>query len=103
MENGCVLSAPSLHRESTDSLINSKNIFIKMLKDVGIAVPKTRETSSVYMPQDMIMAYNNNTMRNPILKRVRSTVECRFESYSGSHFFGNESRVCCGCKAGLYL
>ena len=29
-----------------------KNIFIKMLKDVGMAVPKTRETKAVYMPQD---------------------------------------------------
>ena len=41
-----------------------------MLKDVGMAVPKTRETRVVYMPQDKkIMAYNKNTMRNPILKR----------------------------------
>ena len=31
---------------------------------------------------------------------VRQTVERRFESYSGSRFFGDESRVCCGCGAG---
>ena len=30
----------------------SKNIFIKMLKDVGMIVPKRRETSAVYMQQD---------------------------------------------------
>ena len=29
----------------------SKNIFIKMLKDVGMIVPKHRETSAVYMQQ----------------------------------------------------
>ena len=47
------VSVPSLHRESTDSLIYIyiyiyiyiciKNIFL-MLKDVGMAVPKTKET-----------------------------------------------------------
>ena len=31
---------------------------------------------------------------------VRSLIECRFESYSGSHFYGNENRVCSGCRAG---
>ena len=80
------VSAPSLHIESTDSMIResvdslcrdgvytpinnngselsnvtalsplhkgSKNISIKMLKDVGMIVPKTRETSAVYMQQD---------------------------------------------------
>ena len=30
----------------------SKNISIKMLKDVGMIVPKSRETSAVYMQQD---------------------------------------------------
>ena len=30
----------------------SKNISIKMLKDVGMTVPKSRETSAVYMQQD---------------------------------------------------
>ena len=56
------VSAPSLHIESTDSMIiwhttvsiqqkktvkqGSKNI--KMLKDVGMTVPKSRETSVVY-------------------------------------------------------
>ena len=29
----------------------SKNISIKMLKDVGMIVPKSRETSAVYMQQ----------------------------------------------------
>ena len=30
----------------------SKNISIKMLKDVGMTVPESRETSAVYMQQD---------------------------------------------------
>ena len=30
----------------------SKNISIKMLKNVGMIVPKSRETSAVYMQQD---------------------------------------------------
>ena len=30
----------------------SKNISIKMLKNVGMTVPKSRETSAVYMQQD---------------------------------------------------
>ena len=34
------------------------------------------------------------------MRSVRQTVERRFESYSGSRFFGDESRVCCGCGAG---
>ena len=48
------VSVPSLHIESTDSMIlkGSKNISIKMLKDVGMTVPKSRETSAVYMQQD---------------------------------------------------
>ena len=69
----------------------SKNISIKMLKDVGITVPKSRETSAVYicsntldegsificnktedegsMQQDM-RACNNNNMRKPIIKEM---------------------------------
>ena len=40
------VSAPSLHRESTDSLILYKyeKHFQKMYRDVGMAVPKTTET-----------------------------------------------------------
>ena len=42
------VSAPSLRIESTDSMIQgSKNISTKMLKDVGITVPNSRETSAV--------------------------------------------------------
>ena len=33
-------------------LQGSKNISLKMLKDVGITVSKSRETSAVYMQQD---------------------------------------------------
>ena len=40
-------------------------IFIKMLNDVGMAVPNTRETRVVYTCHK-IMTYNNNTMWNPI-------------------------------------
>ena len=32
--------------------VKCKNISIKMLKDVGMTVPKSRETSVVYMQQD---------------------------------------------------
>ena len=55
----------------------SKNISIKMLKDVGMTVPKSRETSAVYMQQDRDegniyaarqgMRACNNNMRNPSL------------------------------------
>ena len=42
---------------------------IKMLKDSGMAVSKTRETRAA---RRKIMAYNNNTMHNShILKRYR--------------------------------
>ena len=37
---------------SIDIVYKYKNISIKMLKDVGMAVPKSRETSPVYMQQD---------------------------------------------------
>ena len=43
-----------------------KNIFTKMLKDVGIEVPKTRETRSKCSMHGMI-ACNNHNMRNPLL------------------------------------
>ena len=71
----------------------SKNISIKMLKDVGMTVPKSRETSVVYIcsntgneglylyaarqssrmkavyyaPRQGMRACNNNNMRNPSL------------------------------------
>ena len=55
----------------------SKNISIKMLKDVGMIVPKSRETSAVYMQQDRrgsiyaarqgMRACNNTNMGNPIV------------------------------------
>ena len=44
----------------------SKNIFIKMLQDIGM--PKIRELGQ-YTWHKTKMEYNNNTMRNPILKR----------------------------------
>ena len=62
------LVAPSLCLDTTSNLRLSKsrsslnlasnlyikgvNISIKMLKDVGMTVPKSRETSAVYMQQD---------------------------------------------------
>ena len=45
----------------------SKNIFIKMLNNVGMAVPKIR--CSTYAARQWMIAYNNN-MRNPIIKDV---------------------------------
>ena len=39
MENGRVGSAPSLYRESTDSLTSKKNS-LKFEEDVGMVVPK---------------------------------------------------------------
>ena len=56
------MSAPSLHRESTDSLIKYENHFQKMQKDVGMAVPN--HTNQIYGWQ-----YAGNTedyTRNPI-------------------------------------
>ena len=38
------VSVPSLHRESTDSLIKYEKHFPKMYRDVGMAVPKTTQT-----------------------------------------------------------
>ena len=38
----------------------SKNISIKMLKNVGMIVPKSRETSAVYMQQDRSEVLVNN-------------------------------------------
>ena len=40
------MSVPSLHIESTDSMIKCKNISIQMLKDIGMVVPKIIETKS---------------------------------------------------------
>ena len=61
----------------------SKNISIKMLKDVGMTVPKSRETRTVYICSnagDEGSIYicskigdegiNNNKMRNPIIKEM---------------------------------
>ena len=73
----------------------SINISIKMLKDVGMTVPKSRETSVVYIcsntgneetificsktedegsilyaPRQGMRACNNNNMRNPIMKEM---------------------------------
>ena len=45
-----------------------------MLKDVGMAVPKTREARVVYMPQDK--DYDNNTMRNPDINQSYFTPHC---------------------------
>ena len=40
-----------------------KNISIKRLKDVGMTVPKSRETRAVYMQQQRgVRACNNNNM-----------------------------------------
>ena len=38
-----------------------------------------------------------------VMRSAWSTVERRFESYSGSLFFGDENWVCCGCGAGSSL
>ena len=68
----------------------NKNISYKMLKDVGMTVPKSRETSaisnntgdegsinicsktgdegSIYAARQGMRACNNNNMRNPIIK-----------------------------------
>ena len=42
-----------------------------MLKDVGMPVPKIRETSQYYAATQRKRACNNNNMRNPKLKDVR--------------------------------
>ena len=53
-----------------------------MLKDVGMTVPKSRETSAVYIcsktgdegriyaARQGMRACNNNNMRNPIIKEM---------------------------------
>ena len=46
-------------------------IFIKMLDNVGMAVPKIIQTRcSTYAPRQWMIAYNNNNMCNPIIKDV---------------------------------
>ena len=41
-----------------------------MLKDVGITVPKSRETSAVYAARQRMRACKNTNMRNPIIKEM---------------------------------
>ena len=49
----------------------SKNIFIKMLNNVGMAVPKIIQTRcSTYAARQWMIAYNNKNMCNPIIKDV---------------------------------
>ena len=49
----------------------SKNIFIKMLDNVGMAVPKIIQTRcSTYAARQWMIACNNNNMRNPIIEDV---------------------------------
>ena len=59
----------------------SKNISIKMLKDVGMTVPKvekqvqyicskTGDEGNIYAARQGMRACNNNNMRNPILKEM---------------------------------
>ena len=57
--------------------IKSENISMKMLKEVGITVPKSRETSAVCMQQDSNtyaarqgMRACKNNMCNPIIKEM---------------------------------
>ena len=56
------MSPSSLHIESTDSdhvllhtVKTSKNISIKMLKDVGMTVPKSKKTSAVYISHSTVV------------------------------------------------
>ena len=52
-------------------MYKSKNIFIKMLNNVGMAVPKIiRTRCSTYAARQWMIAYNNNNMRNPVIKDV---------------------------------
>ena len=56
--------------QSQISNTKCKNIFIKMLKEVGMAVPKIRETRVVYMPQDKGLGHTTIIPRvTPIFKR----------------------------------
>ena len=59
------LKSGGLHTVTTLITYGYTNIFIRMLKDVGTAVPKIREARSV--ARQGIMAYNKNTMRNSIV------------------------------------
>ena len=79
----------------------SKNISIRMLKDVGMTVPKSRETSVyicsntgnerlficsktedegsiLYAPRQGMRACNNNNMRKPIMKDVGRDYACYY-------------------------
>ena len=58
-----------------------------------------------------IMAYNNNTMSNPhvnhsglplgrVVMRIVGSRNVGSSPTVGAAFFGDESRVCCGCGAG---
>ena len=51
------------------SLYTGENIFIKMLNNVGMALPKIIQTRcNTYAARQWMIAYNNNNMRNPIIK-----------------------------------
>ena len=60
----CSTSKLRLAMLYTLRMYKCKNISIKVLKDVGMTVPKSRETSAVYMQQDGMRACNNNSMHN---------------------------------------
>ena len=58
---------------TTRHVQESKNVSIKLLKDVGMTVPESRETSAVYTmyaARQGMMSCNNNNMRNPIIKEM---------------------------------
>ena len=52
----------SLSPENHTRFYKCKNISIKMLKDVGMTVPKSRETRAVYAATQGVRACNNNNM-----------------------------------------
>ena len=66
-----LLRADYLYPVDIKVLTESKNIFIKMLNNVGTAVPRITQTRcGTYAAKQWMIAYNNNNMRNPIIEDV---------------------------------
>ena len=88
------------------SIPTSFNILVKMFYTCFTV---TRINLLTFMQSSTSLAYCISISRiasncRVVMRSVWSTVERRFESCSaGSRFFGDESRVGCGCGAGSFL
>ena len=71
-EFGCRLGQEvHMHMLRSTYMYKGKNIFGKMLNNVGMSVPKIIQARcSTYAARQWMIAYNNNNMRNPLINDV---------------------------------